>query len=145
MEDYYLWIKVVHIVAMISWFAGMFYLPRLFVYHAENRDNKEFARIVKIQERKLWKYISLPAFWTTLVAGLSMIAVRPELLQSGGWLHAKLTLVAALIGWFFYAGHLRKRLENDTCNKSGAFFRVFNEVPTLFLIAIVILTIIKPF
>jgi putative membrane protein len=130
---------------MVAWFAGMFYLPRLFVYHAENRDNEEFTKIVKIQELKLWKYIALPAFWATLVTGLTMIAIKPELLQSGGWLHAKLTLVAALIGWFFYAGHLRKRLANDARDKSGAFFRVFNEVPTLFLIAIVILAVIKPF
>ncbi|MDR2638970.1 MAG: CopD family protein, partial [Helicobacteraceae bacterium] len=70
---------------------------------------------------------------------------QPAILQGSGWLHAKLTLVAALVGWFFYAGYLRKRLADDTCVKSGVFFRVFNEVPTLFLIAIITLVVIKPF
>jgi putative membrane protein len=141
-------IKALHIIAVVSWFAGMFYLPRLFVYHAENRENKEYTRIVKIQELKLWKYISLPAFVVTLITGGAMLFYYfPQfpLLTGGGWMHAKLTLVALLIGWFFYAGYLRKLLETDRCEKSGKFFRFFNEVPTLFLIAIVVLVVLKPF
>ncbi|MDR1451936.1 MAG: protoporphyrinogen oxidase HemJ [Helicobacteraceae bacterium] len=144
MIEYYLAFKTIHIIAMTAWFAAMFYLPRLFVYHAENRDVAEFTRIVKIQELKLWKYIALPAFWTTLISGLTMIVANTDLL-SVGWFHAKLTLAAALIGLFFYMGHLLKQLQKDMCAKSGAFFRFFNEIPTLFLIAIVTLAIIKPF
>ncbi|MDR3347322.1 MAG: protoporphyrinogen oxidase HemJ [Helicobacteraceae bacterium] len=140
----YLAIKAAHIIFMVAWFAAMFYLPRLFVYHAENRHSAEFTRIVKIQEQKLWKFIALPAFAITLVTGIAMIVLQPSLLSSG-WLHAKIFLLIFLIGWFVWLGYLLRQLSNDTCNKSGVFFRVFNEIPTLFLIAIVILAVIKPF
>ena len=141
----YNWILVLHIVSVISWFAALFYLPRLFVYHAENRDNAGFVTVAKVMERKLFKYIGVPAFWGTIISGSLLLVNNPSLLSSGGWLHAKIFLVIVLSGYFFHLGRLRHRLATDECTKSGKFFRAYNEVPTLLLIAIVILVIIKPF
>lgn len=141
----YLSIKAFHIMAMVSWFAAMFYLPRLFVYHAENREKKEFISVIKIMEYKLYKYIGLPAFWATLFSGIAMLWMNPAIFSSGGWIHAKLTLVALLIAYFFHSGKLKRELEADTCQRSGKFYRFYNEAPTLLLIGIIILVIIKPF
>ncbi len=98
----YLWIKAIHIIFMVSWMAVLFYLPRLFVYHAENKDNKEFVKIVKVMEKRLFYVIGIPAFVITLITGLSMIFMNPELFKSGGWLHAKLKLVAVFFLQFFF-------------------------------------------
>jgi putative membrane protein len=141
----YLWIKAIHIIFVVSWMAVLFYLPRLFVYHAENKDNKEFVRIVKIMEKRLFYAIGIPAFVITLITGLSMIFMNPELFKSGGWLHAKLTLVAILIAYFFHNEYVRRKFERDVCDKSGKFFRIYNEIPTVLLILIVILVIARPF
>ncbi|WP_299238284.1 protoporphyrinogen oxidase HemJ [Sulfurihydrogenibium sp.] len=141
----YLWIKAIHIIFMVSWMAVLFYLPRLFVYHAENKDNKEFVKIVKIMEKRLFYVIGIPAFVITLITGLSMIFMNPGLFKSGGWLHAKLTLVAILIAYFFHNEYVRRRFEKDACDKSGKFFRIYNEIPTVLLILIVILVIVRPF
>jgi putative membrane protein len=141
----YNWILVLHIVSIVSWFAAIFYLPRLFVYHAEHADNKEFVHVVKIMETKLYKYIGIPSFWGTIISGTLLIVNNPALLSSGGWMHAKISLVIVLSVYFFHLGRLKKKLADDSCTKSGKFFRVYNEVPTILLIAIVILVIIKPF
>jgi len=141
----YLWIKAIHIIFMVSWMAVLFYLPRLFVYHAENKDNKEFVKVVKIMEKRLFYAIGIPAFVITLITGLSMIFMNPELFKSGGWLHAKLTLVAVLIAYFFHNEYVRRKFERDECEKSGKFFRIYNEIPTILLILIVILVIVRPF
>ncbi len=141
----YHWILAFHLISLISWFAALFYLPRLFVYHAENKDNAGFVAVVKVMEYKLFKYIGVPAFWATILSGAGMIAMNPALFSTGGWLHAKITLIVVLTVYFFHLGRLRASLEADTCTKSGKFFRAYNEVPTLILIAVVILVIIKPF
>lgn len=141
----YSWILAFHLISLISWFAALFYLPRLFVYHAENRDNEGFIAVVKIMEYKLFKYIGVPAFWATILSGTAMLVLNPAIFSTGGWLHAKITLVVVLTVYFFHLGRLRAALENDTCTKSGKFFRAYNEVPTLILIVVVILVIIKPF
>lgn len=141
----YLWIKALHIIFMVSWMAVLFYLPRLFVYHAENKDNKEFVKIVKIMEKRLFYVIGIPAFVITLITGLIMIFINPELFKSGGWLHAKLTLVALLIAYFFHNEYVRRKFEREECNKTGKFFRMYNEIPTVILILIVILVIVRPF
>jgi putative membrane protein len=130
---------------MVSWMAVLFYLPRLFVYHAENKDNKEFVKIIKIMEKRLFYAIGIPAFVITLITGLSMIFMNPGLFKSGGWLHAKLTLVAILIAYFFHNEYVRRKFERDECEKSGKFFRIYNEIPTVLLILIVILVIVRPF
>jgi putative membrane protein len=130
---------------MVAWFAVLFYMPRLFVYHAENADNKGFVEVVKVMERKIYYAIGVPSMWATIISGSIMIALNPGLFQSGGWLHAKLTLVAILIGYFFSMGHYYKKLLADDCHKSGKFFRFYNEAPTILLLLIEAMVIVKPF
>ncbi|WP_187647769.1 protoporphyrinogen oxidase HemJ [Nitrosophilus labii] len=142
--EYYSWILAFHIVSFISWMAMLFYLPRLYVYHTEFKDKKDFVEIVKIQEAKLYNFIGVPAFWATLLSGLAMIAINPGLFKSGMWLHIKLTAVILLIAYHFSLGYFRKKLLNDECTKSGKFFRAYNEVPTILMIIIVVMVIVKP-
>lgn len=142
MEQYYLPILTFHVISVLSWMAMLFYLPRLYVYHQENSEKKEFLEIAKIQELKLYKYIGVPAMWATIISGISMIVLNPELFQNP-WFHAKLTVVILLIVYSFSLGHYRKQLENDTCTKSGKFFRAYNEVPTILAILIVTFVIMK--
>jgi len=130
---------------MVAWFAVLFYMPRLFVYHAENADKADFVSVVKIMERKIYYFIGVPSMWATIISGSIMIALNPGLFQSGGWLHAKLLFVAFLIGYFFSMGHFYKKLLADNCQKSGKFFRMYNEVPTLLIMVIVAMVIVKPF
>jgi putative membrane protein len=140
-----------HIISMVSWFAVLFYLPRLFVYHVENGTNQGFIDVVEVMEMKIYKYIGVPAFWATLLSGIALIVMSTQqyngvnVFQMGGWMHAKMTLVAILIGYFFTLGHYRLKLKENTAYKSGKFFRFYNEVPTLLLIGIVALVIVKPF
>ena len=130
---------------MITWMAMLFYMPRLFVYHMEHKENKGFVEVVKIQERKLYRYIGVPAFWATFISGLTMIVIQPELFSTGGWLHAKLTLAFLMIVYHFSLGIFMKKLANDECTRGGKFFRFYNELPTLLMIGIVIMVIAKPF
>ncbi len=141
----YLWVKALHIISFVSWMAVLFYLPRLFVYHAEQRENKDFIKVVKVMERRLYYGIGMPAFTLTLISGLWMIGLNPSIFQSGMWIHIKLTAVALLIAYYFHNGYVRKKLEKDECNKSGKFFRIYNEIPTILLIIIVIMAIVRPF
>ncbi len=141
----YLWIKAFHIISFVSWMAVLFYLPRLFVYHAERKDNKGFIEVVKIMERRLYYGIGMPAFTLTLLTGIGLIAINPEIFKSGLWIHIKLTAVALMIAYYFHNGYIRKKLEKDQCEKSGKFFRIYNEIPTILLIIIVIMAIVRPF
>jgi putative membrane protein len=141
-EEYYLPILAFHVISVLSWMAMLFYLPRLYVYHQENSEKKEFVEIVKIQEYKLYKYIGVPAMWTTILSGVMMIIANPELM-SQGWFHAKLFLLFILIGYSHSLGVYLKQLKNDTCTKSGKFFRAYNEVPTVLAILIVTFVIMK--
>lgn len=139
----YNWILWFHIISLVSWFAALFYLPRLFVYHAENIDNKGFVEVVKVMEMKIYKYIGIPAMWTTILSG-AYLAVEIGF-SSNSWLHAKILLVVILMAYFFSLGRYRIQLLEDRCSKSGKFFRAYNEVPTILLMIIVALVIIKPF
>jgi putative membrane protein len=135
---------------MVSWFAVLFYLPRLFVYHAENADNSGFIEVVKVMEMKIYKYIGVPAFWATLLSGLALMYLATDyygtsIFKMGGWFHAKLFFVVILIAYFFSLGRLRLKLLDDSCTKSGKFFRYYNEVPTILLLLIVAMVIVKPF
>ncbi len=141
----YLWIKAFHIISVISWMAVLFYLPRLFVYHAENREKKEFISVVKVMEYKLHKYIGIPAFWGTVLTGGLMIFLNPDIFKTGGWIHIKLTAAFLLIAYYIHLSIIRKRLEEDRCKKSGKFFRMYNEIPTILMIIIVIMAIVRPF
>ncbi len=146
----YNWMLWFHIISMVSWFAVLFYLPRLFVYHVENNQNNGFLEVVEVMEMKIYKYIGVPAFWATLLSGIALIAKSTahygmNVFAMGGWMYAKMILVAILIVYFFSLGHYRLKLKENAAYKSGKFFRMYNEVPTLLLIGIVALVIVKPF
>jgi len=132
-------------MSFMSWMAMLFYLPRLFVYHSEHADKKEFVEVVKIQEFKLYKYIGLPAMWATILSGSFMLVLKEGIFQSGGWMHAKLFVVAFLIAYSFSLEYYRKKIALNPHCKSGKFFRFYNEVPTLLSLLIVIFVIVKPF
>jgi len=139
----YRWLLSIHIIAVISWMAGILYLFRLFVYHAEETVPVVKERFI-VMEKKLLRIITLPAALVALGFGIAMLVLQPTLLQQP-WMHGKLTLVVALLGMTHYAGKLRKQLERGECKKSGKFFRFANEVPTLLMIGIVLLVILRPF
>lgn len=139
-----LWLKAFHVIAMVCWFAGLFYLPRLFVYHAQSTDTLSIERF-KVMERKLYRGIMWPSLVLTFVFGIAMIANAPEIYLAQHWLHAKLVLVALLVIYHLFCGHYRQQLANGNSQKSHVFFRFFNELPVLLLVAIVILVIVKPF
>lgn len=138
----YLWLKAFHIIAVVCWFAGLFYLPRLFVYHAMSEDQTSRERFC-VMERKLYRGIMMPSMLATLVLGLWMLYLTPGWL-SQGWLHAKLTLVVLLIGYHHACGAMLKRFARGEPGRSHVFYRWFNEVPVLFLLLIVLLVVLKP-
>lgn len=139
-----LWVKALHIISIVCWFAGIFYLPRLFVYHAACEDQPGRDRF-KIMERKLYRGITTPSMVATVIFGLWLVGYNVQGYMSQGWLHAKLLLVALLIGYHFYCGHLVKVFREDNNTRSHVFYRWFNEIPVLVLVAVVILAIVKPF
>lgn len=142
----YQWLKVVHIVAFTSWMAMLFYIPRLFVYHAEHMQNSGFIQVVKIQEAKLYYCIGLPAMVVTILSGVGLIWVMggAEYMRTTAWIHLKITLVALLGVYHLACGLFLRAFSKGTCKRSGRFFRVFNEIPTLILIVIVYLVIFQP-
>lgn len=139
-----LWVKAFHIIAVICWFAALFYLPRLFVYHAQSSDVTGIERF-KIMERKLFRGIGTPSMIATLVLGGWLMSYNLEGYLQSGWLHAKLTLVVILMAYHMYCGKLLKTFARDENTRSHVFYRWFNEFPVLLLIAIVILVVVKPF
>lgn len=145
LNEWYLWIKMVHYLAFVSWMAGMFYLPRLFVYHTEHKDNKGFVEVVKIQERKLYFYIQTPAMIVTLISGSLMLHANKALMVGSGFMHAKLTCALLLIIYHLQNYYYYRQLQNDTCKKSGKFFRAYNEIPTILFIIIAIMMVVRPF
>ena len=139
----YLWIKAFHLIAVITWFAALFYLPRLFVYHAMSEDTASIERF-KVMERKLLRGIMTPSMIVAVGLGLWLISLMPGYM-SQGWMHAKLFLVVLLLGYHHWCGRLVKTFANDANTRSHVWYRWFNEVPVVALIAIVILVIVKPF
>lgn len=135
-----LWIKAFHIISMVAWFAGLFYLPRLFVYHAMAEDPVSKERF-KIMESKLYWGIMTPAAVVTILLGLWMLKAYPLVL----WLQIKIALVILLLGYHHLCGKFLRQFAQDKNTKSHVFYRWFNEVPTVLLVAIVILVVVKPF
>ena len=136
-----LWVKAFHIVFMVTWFAGLFYLPRLFVYHAMSSDELSLERF-RLMERKLYYGIMTPGAVLTVASGLTLWLYYGI---TGGWLHAKLALVALLIAYHLWCGKLLKDFREDRNVKSHVWFRWFNEAPVVALIGVVVLVIVKPF
>ena len=139
-----LWIKAFHIISIITWFAALFYLPRLFVYHAMSKDKISIERF-KVMERKLYRGIMMPSMILAIALGLWMVVDAWEIYKTQYWLHAKLALVVPLVVYHFYCGHLLQIFKQDKNTRSDVFYRWFNELPVLILIAIVILVVVKPF
>ncbi|MBK8164209.1 MAG: protoporphyrinogen oxidase HemJ [Gammaproteobacteria bacterium] len=139
------WLKALHIIFMVTWFAGLFYLPRLFVYHAQCEDTPGRERF-KIMERKLFYGIMTPGAVLTVTFGLWMVfAYAWELYSSMAWLHIKLTLMLGLVAYHVYCGKLLIDFRHDRNRHGHVFYRWLNEVPVLFLIVIVLLATLKPF
>lgn len=138
-----LWLKAFHIIAMVAWFAGLFYLPRLFVYHAQATDAVSITRF-KIMERRLYYAITWPAAVLTTVLGLLLLMLSPYYLKAG-WMHVKLTLVVLLWVYHLGCGHFLKQFSQDKNGRDAKFYRYYNEAPTLLLIAIVIMVVVRPF
>jgi putative membrane protein len=138
-----LFVKAFHIMTMVAWFSGLFYLPRLFVYHAEAHDAISLARF-KVMERRLYYGITWPAAILTTLLGLWLISYNPEYYLMAGWMHAKLGLVVVLWVYHLLCGHYLKVFAQEKNQKKSRFFRMYNEFPTLLLIAIVLLVVVKP-
>ena len=146
MANAYLWLKAGHLVAVISWMAGLFYLPRLFVYHSESRNGLEPAATFKVMERRLYTMIMWPAMvlaWAS-GAGLVVMLLRSGMAQSA-WAWIKLVAVIAMTGLHLRLGWHLKQFEADLNRHSGRYFRLINEVPALLLIVIVAMVVTKPF
>ena len=137
----YLWIKALHIIAVVCWMAGIFYLPRLFVYHSMSSDEISLERF-KVMERKLYKGIMNPSMAATFIFGIWLWVGYGF---TGGWLFVKLLLVLSLLMYHIWCGAIIKKFEANEVKQGHVFFRFMNEAPVLLLIGIVILVVVKPF
>jgi len=140
----YEWIKAFHIIALVAWFAGLFYLPRLFVYHSKHPQGELHAQFC-VMERKLYRFIMWPAMVVTLLMGGLMVALNWEYLLGSGWFHAKMTVVALLIAFHMHNGCMVAQFANGRQQRNERFFRLYNEVPTLGLMVAVIMVVVRPF
>jgi putative membrane protein len=139
-----LWIKAFHVIAVIAWMAGLLYLPRLFVYHADAPAGSERSEMLKIMERKLLRMIMNPAMIAAFLFGGALVHATGGL-GTGYWLHVKIALVLLLAGVHMMMGAWRKAFEEDRNTRPANFFRAINEVPTVLMIGIVVLVIVRPF
>jgi putative membrane protein len=143
----YYWFKAFHLIGVVVWFAGLFYLVRLFVYHAEAEAQPEPAKSIlktqyEIMEKRLYDIITTPGMIVTVAMAIGLISTEPEILKSG-WLHIKLSFVALLLLYHFYCGRIMKKLQKGECKWTGQQFRALNEAPTLLLVVIVLLAVFK--
>ena len=141
-SDWYLWLKALHVISVIAWMAGLLYLPRLFVYHCEAAPGSAQSETFKVMERRLLRAIMNPAMIAAFVFGGLMLVVQD---WRQGWLHGKLLLVAAMTVLHHLFALWRKDFAADRNTRPARFYRLMNEVPTLLMIAIVVLVIVKPF
>lgn len=138
-----LWLRAFHIIFVVCWFAGLFYLPRIFVYFAAS-ENSDTRRQLAVMARKLYRFVT-PFMVLAIAFGLGMISLAPQYYLNAGWLWLKLAGVAFLVVYHFQCGRYVKAINADTDHHSHVFYRFFNEVPVLFLFGIVILAVLKPF
>ena len=143
--EYYSWILAFHVMSFVSWMAFLFYMPRLFIYHRENANTIAFTNVVKVQEYKLHKIIGVPAMWATVLSGGTMLYLNSGIFSSGGWMHAKLFALSLLLAYHVSLGKIRLIMIENPHYKSSKWFRIYNEAPTLLMIFIVIMVVVKPF
>lgn len=139
-----LWVKAFHIIAIVCWFAALFYLPRLFVYHSQTEDEQGIERF-KTMERKLYRGIATPSMIAVIILGAWLLSYNLQGYMQSGWFHAKLALVIGVVAYHIYCGELLKAFARDANQKGHVFYRWFNEFPVLLLVGIVILVVVKPF
>ncbi len=142
--QYYDWLRALHIISVIAWMAGMLYLPRLFVYHADAQKGSDKSETFKVMERKLLKIIMNPAFVSSWVFGLLMLWANPSLL-SQGWMHVKLTGIIVLSGLHHVYARWVKKFARDENIRPAKFYRIWNEAPALVMVIIVIMAVVEPF
>lgn len=142
--SWYDWIKALHVISIIAWMAGLLYLPRLYVYHADTLAGSELSETLKIMERRLLKYIMNPAMFASLGFGILLLIAVPALFQEG-WMHVKLTAIILMFAVHGILSKHRKLFERDERKKPAKFYRILNEVPTVLMIIIVIMAIAQPF
>ena len=142
--NYYLLFKSLHLIAVISWMAGLLYLPRIFVYHVENINDHNSKKIFQIMERKLYFYIMMPAMILSWIFGLILVSIIGFDILSTLWIQLKLLLVVLLTFYHFYLGQCLKNFVFEKNNKTSKFFRIINEIPTILFIFIVFIVIFKP-
>tara|TARA_B100000767_G_C19530853_1_gene436510 strand:+ start:141 stop:575 length:435 start_codon:yes stop_codon:yes gene_type:complete len=142
--NFYLLFKSLHLIAIISWFAGLLYLPRIFVYHTETAANIEQSKIFKTMERKLYNYIMMPAMLASFIFGILLIHSLGFSIFSELWFQAKLIFVLVLTYYHFLLGKYVRIFANDQNTKSSKYFRIINEVPTILLIIIIFIVVFKP-
>ena len=142
--DYYLLFKSLHLISVISWMAGLLYLPRIFVYHVENKEKKEATDIFEVMEKRLFFYIMCPAMIFTWIFGLILIYLSGIEIFSQLWIQIKIVLVILLSAYNDYLGKCLASLKNSSNTKSSKFFRIINEIPTILLILVVFVVIYKP-
>jgi len=137
------WIKAFHIIFMTAWFSGLFYLPRIFVYHTLSRDEKMNARF-ELMEKRLYYYLMHPSAALTIIFGAALIYFNPQIYLQASWMQIKLGLVLLLLVYHFYLSSLLRAFKNKQPFHSDRFYRWINEIPTVFLIIIVILVVVRP-
>ena len=141
----YLLFKSLHLIAVIAWMAGLLYLPRIFVYHAQNSQDTNVSNIFKTMEKRLYYYIMMPAMILSWVLGLIIISILGLDVINELWMQIKLILVSVLTIYHFYLGNCVSSFANNQNNNSSKFYRIVNEVPTILLIIIVFIVVFKPF
>tara|TARA_S200000501_G_scaffold359133_1_gene384674 strand:+ start:839 stop:1273 length:435 start_codon:yes stop_codon:yes gene_type:complete len=142
--NFYLILKSLHLIAVISWMAGLLYLPRIFVYHSENISNNDICSVFKVMERRLYFYIMYPAMLLSWIFGLTIIHVQGAELLQAKWFIIKIVAALILTGYHFYLGHCFRSFNQNINNNSPRYYRIINEIPTVLLILIVFLAILKP-
>ena len=139
------WLRALHIISVVAWFAGLFYIFRLYVYHVENRDDPSVVKVLEVMERRLYRAICWPAMVATTVFGVLLWSTNFAGYLQVGWFHVKLTALAFLFGYHFYSGKVRKDFAAGRVNLTSKQCRMINEVPTLLLLVIVTMAVVKPF
>jgi protoporphyrinogen IX oxidase len=141
----YNWLRALHIIAVVTWFAGLFYIFRLFVYHVENAADQAVIRVLTVMERRLYRGICWPAMVITTLFGVLLWSQNISGYLAMGWFQVKLFALLALFGYHFYSGKVRRDLAAGTCRLTSRQCRLLNEVPTVLLVLIVVMAVVKPF